>query len=150
MRLKTSILMLLCLWATIAAKASGEKLYTSDVMSNSLVTSIVQDNHGFIWIGTAYGLNKFDGYRHTAYIHNSADERSLVGNNVSTLYVSRSGALLVGCVNGLHALQPQDRQRIEKHCHQAYAHRDNHRRHHRQHHHTEQWRPNNRKSCDRL
>ena len=31
-------------------------------LSNAVVTAVVQDHRGFIWIGTQDGLNRFDGY----------------------------------------------------------------------------------------
>ncbi len=31
-------------------------------LSNNNVTCCIQDTHGFIWIGTRDGLNRFDGY----------------------------------------------------------------------------------------
>ena len=34
-------------------------------ISNNLVSYITQDNQGFMWFGTASGINKFDGYQFT-------------------------------------------------------------------------------------
>jgi Two component regulator propeller len=35
---------------------------TDDGLSQIRVNSIVQDNLGFMWFGTEYGLSRFDGY----------------------------------------------------------------------------------------
>lgn len=86
---------------SFAIKASVKQHYTSDRMSSGFVTSIVQDKDGFIWIGTNYGLNMFDGYRFTSYFSKSDDERTLSSNGVSTLYIDKSGHLWVGSTHGL-------------------------------------------------
>ena len=40
--------------------------YTSEKLSSNLITCICQDKAGYIWIGTEYGLNRYDGYRFTS------------------------------------------------------------------------------------
>src|SRR4029077_7791950 len=42
---------------------------TSQGLSQIRVTSIVQDSQGFMWFGTLYGLNRFDGYTFKVYMH---------------------------------------------------------------------------------
>ena len=37
--------------------------YTSDKLSSNIINNICQDKAGYIWVGTEYGLNKYDGYR---------------------------------------------------------------------------------------
>ena len=40
-----------------------ENISVIDGLSNPAVQCITQDSDGFIWIGTADGLNKYDGKR---------------------------------------------------------------------------------------
>ena len=51
-----------------------DKLSVEDGLSQLSVTSILQDRHGFMWFGTQYGLNRFDGYDFQVFKHDS--ERS--------------------------------------------------------------------------
>lgn len=98
---KYLVITLLSLLAFAEADAGNGRLFTSEILSNNLVNCITQDAKGYIWIGTAYGLNKFDGYRNTVYIHNSDDSHSLNDNTVSALYSGKDGRLWVGSANGL-------------------------------------------------
>jgi serine phosphatase RsbU (regulator of sigma subunit)/ligand-binding sensor domain-containing protein len=43
------------------------------------VFSILQDSYGFIWIGTADGLNRYDGFEFKVYKNDPADSMSLPG-----------------------------------------------------------------------
>ncbi|MGM9734302.1 MAG: two-component regulator propeller domain-containing protein, partial [Prevotella sp.] len=81
--------------------ADTGKLYTSDKLSSSLLTSVCQDNYGYIWIGSEYGLNKFDGYNFTSYHTSQGDTTSIINNNVSVLFASSDGSLWVGLSKGL-------------------------------------------------
>jgi serine phosphatase RsbU (regulator of sigma subunit)/ligand-binding sensor domain-containing protein len=48
-------------------------------LSNPTVFSILQDSYGFIWIGTADGLNRYEGYEFKVYKNDPADSMSLPG-----------------------------------------------------------------------
>jgi ligand-binding sensor domain-containing protein len=48
-------------------------------LSNPTVFSILQDSYGFIWIGTADGLNRYDGFEFKVYKNDPADSMSLPG-----------------------------------------------------------------------
>lgn len=65
-------------------------------LSDQAVTEIVQDRDGFMWFGTANGLNRFDGYTFVTYRHDPMDPYSIGGNQVNALLSDRSGALWVG------------------------------------------------------
>src|SRR5579863_6509443 len=59
-------LLLLCTCARIChAEGNGyyfHVLSQSEGLSESTVTTVVQDNQGFVWLGTQNGLDRYDGY----------------------------------------------------------------------------------------
>jgi len=50
-------------------------LTTSDGLSDGIVRAISQDKYGFLWIGTSYGLDRFDGISIEAMIWDSIEVR---------------------------------------------------------------------------
>lgn len=86
----------------------GLKDYGAGEISSNLITQICQDSYGFIWVSTAYGLNKFDGVRFTQYLHDSKDDASILSNNVHSLMLDRKNTLWVGYNNGLQYYQPEE------------------------------------------
>ena len=101
MRIRTLILFVLLLTCAGDAAANSGRLYPSDQLTSGLITCICQDKYGYIWIGTEYGLNKFDGYRFTPYLHSSNDSTSITDNEIASLYVDAKGTLWVGGAQGL-------------------------------------------------
>ena len=77
------------------------KLYTADNMSSSHVTCVTQDPYGFLWVGTVYGLNRFDGYQFVKYFTNPQDSTSLVSNEITTFLVDKKKRLWIGSRRGL-------------------------------------------------
>ncbi len=68
-------------------------------LSQSYVNSIVQDDVGFVWIGTQDGLNKFDGYRFDVYNADRIDKLS--GNYFYCSYKDDKGLLWFGTEKSL-------------------------------------------------
>ncbi|MDA3890347.1 MAG: triple tyrosine motif-containing protein [Salinivirgaceae bacterium] len=73
---------------------------TSEGLLQSSVLSMVQDKNGFIWMGTKYGLNKYDGYKLDSYKHNSNDTNSLSSNEIINLLIDYNGDILIGTQGG--------------------------------------------------
>ncbi|MBD5343947.1 MAG: helix-turn-helix domain-containing protein [Bacteroides sp.] len=63
-------------------------------LSQRLVKGIVQDNAGYIWIGTWNGLNRFDGKEFVALRPDYTDEAFRYSNRISDLHLSPKGNLL--------------------------------------------------------
>jgi len=74
-------------------------------LSNPTVTGVVQDRHGFLWVGTQDGLNRYDGAGFTVQRPIPGDTTSLANAWITSLAPSRSGAVWVGLLGaGLHRL----------------------------------------------
>lgn len=73
-----------------------------DVESIGVITSMVQDHQGFIWIGTQSGLNRFDGYQFKEYKHDPNNPNSIAGNYVRTIWQAPDNKLWAGTIaNGV-------------------------------------------------
>ena len=80
--------------------ARFKRLNIEDGLSQSSVEAIVQDDLGFMWIGTEDGLNRYDGYGFTTFRHDPDDPGSLADNNIWCLHVDHHGYLWVGTLSG--------------------------------------------------
>ena len=60
-------------------------------LSSSNTTCITQDTQGYIWIGTADGLNRFDGYTMKIYRSISEDSLSLPDNHIRSVFKDSKG-----------------------------------------------------------
>jgi len=75
--------------------------YFSERFTSGLVNKVCQDQYGYIWVGTEYGLNRFDGYRFTPFLHHQNDPGSLGNNDISSMFCDSEGRLWVGTAKGL-------------------------------------------------
>ncbi len=78
-----------------------EHLSVEDGLSHSAVFAIEQDRHGFLWLGTRKGLNRYDGYRFRVFQPDPEDPDSLSGSSVYALLEDRQGELWIGTWSGL-------------------------------------------------
>jgi signal transduction histidine kinase/ligand-binding sensor domain-containing protein/DNA-binding response OmpR family regulator len=69
-------------------------------LSNNVVHCIMQDSRGWMWFGTSQGLNRFDGYKFTAYRNNPDDNKSLMSDLVRSIFEDKKGNLWIGTENG--------------------------------------------------
>ena len=78
-----------------------------DGLSDNRVFSITQDKLGFLWIGTQYGLLRYDGYSFAPYHHQPGNPNSISDKWVWDTYNgSRSGNLWIMTIFGLDRLDP--------------------------------------------
>ena len=69
------------------------RLDTREGLSNSMVSSILRDSRGYVWFGTGYGLNRYDGYRIRTYFSYDKDTTSLRNNRVDEIQEGYGGRL---------------------------------------------------------
>ena len=86
-------LMLAVADAGIIPDMKFRRLDTREGLSNSMVSSILRDSRGYVWLGTGYGLNRYDGYRIRTYFSYDKDTTSLRNNRVDEIQEGYGGRL---------------------------------------------------------
>ncbi len=78
----------------------------NDGLSHNSVRHIVQDDNGFLWIGTFSGLNRFDGYQFKSYLSGGNHKNALNDNDITALELDQANNhLWIGTRNGLTLLE---------------------------------------------
>lgn len=90
-------------FAQINIKPRFEHLSIQQGLSQSSVLTMLQDRKGFLWVGTADGLNRYDGYKFKQYRQNSTDTTSIGNNYINALAEDAQGIIWVGTRGGLYA-----------------------------------------------
>ena len=91
-------------------EASGLRfthLSTSDGLSQTRVSEILQGDKGFMWFGTQYGLNRYDGYEFRLFVHDPHNTDSLSGAYIYALFKDRMGMFWIGCNRSLDRFDPR-------------------------------------------
>jgi len=77
-----------------------DHLGTEQGLSELNPNCILQDSRGFIWIGTADGLNRYDGYKFKIF-RNDAKDNTTIGNNyIQDIIEDKSGNIWVATIGG--------------------------------------------------
>lgn len=112
---KRNLLLLFLLLCPFAGARSADdvlKLYFKSIgiqqgLSHQMVNAIVKDPQGFIWIGTAEGLNRYDGTEFHVYRHEPGNPCSLSTSWINCLYITRDGRLFIGTEKGVNVYNAQ-------------------------------------------
>ena len=104
-RLLIWFLLALCLFSTASLRAQQDRLKFYRIsleqeLSHGTVYSILQDRRGFLWIATEGGLNRYDGYTITTFLHDPLDSNSIANSNVSAILEDRYGFLWLATWGG--------------------------------------------------
>lgn len=106
-QIRTILLFTLFLTLGNISLTGGNILYNEKDLSSSLTTAMTQDSEGYIWIGTEYGLNRYDGVSFKAYHNDENNPFSIKSNIVRSLYSDSKGRLWVGYLNGIQIYDPK-------------------------------------------
>ena len=81
-------------------KGSIRHITSNEGLPNNIVSSIVQDSLGFIWIGTRGGLVRYDGTNFKNYTYDPNNPKSLSNDIITTVEIDNSGYLWIGTLEG--------------------------------------------------
>ncbi|MBV8391227.1 MAG: response regulator [Mucilaginibacter sp.] len=90
---------------TTCAFAQNQQLHfthigTAEGLSELNPNCMLQDSRGFIWIGTADGLNRYDGYRFKIFRNDAKDNSSIGNNYVQDIIEDKSGNIWAATIGG--------------------------------------------------
>lgn len=77
-----------------------------DGLSHNQVNSLLKDRHGFLWIGTQSGLNRFDGYSFRVFRNNPHDSTSIPYNDIGNLFETPEGMIGIVSYSQLSLFDP--------------------------------------------
>ena len=69
-------------------------------LAQATVTSVLEGRKGFMWMGTAEGLHRYDGYEFKIYKHSLRDSNSLSNDHVTALCEDSTDHLWIGTFVG--------------------------------------------------
>ncbi|GAB3538410.1 hypothetical protein GCM10027443_33280 [Pontibacter brevis] len=99
---RTFLFLLLLLFTSLPARSQHPfftKVHPPEGVEWGIV-GIAQDHQGFVWIATADGVHRYDGYRYTSYYHDPNNKNSLGYNLTETIFVSKDGTIWIGTFGG--------------------------------------------------
>lgn len=89
--------------ALLPVDASFLRMTTREGLTHDSVSTLLQDRQGFLWVGTAAGLNRFDGHQIRRY---RAAEDGLAHDQITRLLEAHDGTLWIATHNGLSRKDP--------------------------------------------
>jgi len=92
-----------------------DKIPLGGIYPDTVLGSVLQDRHGFLWIGTTQGVFRYDGHNTKLYQHNPDDPNSLSGDDVGFLVQDRYGTIWFSVMNGGLCSYDPETQKFTRH-----------------------------------
>jgi len=107
--MRSVLVLALCVAAATAAAQpwAFEPIDSRDGLPHNTVNALLQDARGFLWIGTADGLARYDGRRFEVYRRRPGQEGTLASNTIQALALTPDGTLWVGTSAGVCRLEDE-------------------------------------------
>ena len=99
-------LMLLTSREGASQDVSFEHLNVEDGLAGNVAYAMTQDNRGFLWFGTVFGLSRYDGHSFKTFRHDPDVPTSISDNRVYEIITDSEGYLWIGTERGLNRFDP--------------------------------------------
>lgn len=130
MRRRLLFLAAIVLSMVAAARAQTvlRHISTTEGLPNSFINQVCQDERGFMWVSSIYGLYRYDGYEFKPFKNSSHQPFFLPSNTVVSLAADMHGHLWIGTQDGVsrmtlvggdirrYSLPDASHQRVNRFC----------------------------------
>ncbi len=102
-RVIASLTVFLFLWNHAGANTRLQlrNISFKEGLNNMNISSVAQDQLGYIWVATMGGVSRYNGYEFKRFYFDSGNPASLRSNHVGSLYCSTDGLMYIGTANGI-------------------------------------------------
>lgn len=87
-------------------KLAFETINDKKGITHHNITSLFQDRRGFIWMGTEYGLNRYNGVKAVSFFAKPGEENALPSNYINKVTEDQEGFLWIGTRTGITKMDP--------------------------------------------
>ncbi len=94
------------LLSTLGAQVQIQTITPREGLTMGYITTLYQDHRGYVWAGTFFGLNRWDGRKMKTYTPNHKHTWSLHANHIHHISEDSTGLLWIGTDNGLAVMDP--------------------------------------------
>ena len=100
----------LCIAQMAAAQRTGDTAFKTlgiaDGLRSNAVTCLLADSHGYLWIGTYQGINRYDGHQVKTRFPESGDPQlhEVFGQTITTIEEDADGQIWIECESGGYCL----------------------------------------------
>lgn len=100
--------LLFAMAAAVNADAiQNTRLFNSNEFVSSTYGGFCLDKNGYLWIGTQYGLLRFDGINIDKYLHDENSDTSLSDNRILKVLYDSEDRMWIATCEGLNLYNPQ-------------------------------------------
>jgi signal transduction histidine kinase/ligand-binding sensor domain-containing protein/AraC-like DNA-binding protein len=98
-------------------KINFTPIFSESKFDINFIWCVVQDIRGFLWIGSADGIYRYDGVNFKYFNHSDEDGFGLSSGNVKTLFIDHLGELWIGTSGGGLNRYNYDKENFTKYIH---------------------------------
>ena len=89
------------------SQAVFEHFNVENGLSSSAIYCLHRDVHGFLWVGTDNGLNRYDGYNFHTFRNQLADATSISNNHIQSIFEDKEGILWIATWKFINSYNPK-------------------------------------------
>lgn len=93
-------------FSSVSAQINPSNFTAYPELGGTLITDVITDSRGIVWIATNNGLVKYDGYEYKHYDEDRKDSKKMGSILTQKLFEAQDGHIWIGCTDLLSEYNP--------------------------------------------